>query len=588
MKKNIFTKTAKDPLQPGPNTPKRGFVSLFRPYARPIGLLILLSVISSGLALMLPKIISKAIDAYTGNSFSLNVLLWEFGATAAAIYVATYLQNIVQTYTSEQVARDLREKLSDKISRQSNAFVEKITAAKLLTNLTADVDSIKFFISMAAASIVSSVIIIIGTSVLLILINWPLALAVLSIIPLLAVLFFVQFKRASTLFKRGREVIDWLNRVINESILGSTLIRVLDSERFEHGKFIDANRDAQAVGIRILKVFASLMPLVTFIASLATLAVLTLGGRYVIGGSMSLGDFTAFSSYIALLIFPIMIIGFMSNMIAQAAASYERIAEVLDAEAEAPTGTLNPQLSGDIELDDVTLRFDDKSILKNVSFGVAAGSRTAIIGPTAAGKTQLMHLLIGLIRPDEGVVRYDRQPIANYDPEALHQQVGLVFQDSVIFNLSLRENIAFSQTVKDEDLEKALATAELQDFIAGLPQGLDTVVSERGSDLSGGQKQRIMLARALALNPKVLLLDDFTARVDHKTEQSIQKNIEHNYPGLTLITVTQKISAVEHYDQIILLMEGEVIASGTHQALMETCPEYVQIADSQKSTNEYE
>jgi len=157
-----------------------------------------------------------------------------------------------------------------------------------------------------------------------------------------------------------------------------------------------------------------------------------------------------------------------------------------------------------------------------------------------------------------------------------------------MFNLTLRENIAFSKTVKDEDLENAVATAELKDFIATLPSGLDTVVSERGTSLSGGQKQRIMLARALALNPRVLLLDDFTARVDSQTERKILENVFLNYPGMTLLSVTQKIASVEDYDQIILLMEGEVLAVGTHRELMETCPEYVQIYDSQRSTSHYE
>ena len=163
-----------------------------------------------------------------------------------------------------------------------------------------------------------------------------------------------------------------------------------------------------------------------------------------------------------------------------------------------------------------------------------------------------------------------------------------MFQDSIIFNLTLRENIAFSKTVTDEDLEKAVATSELKDFIDALPDGLNAVVSERGSSLSGGQKQRIMLARALALNPKILLLDDFTSRVDTTTERTILENVRRNYPGLTLLSVTQKIEPVADYDQIVLLMEGEVLASGTHRHLMETSPEYVQIYDSQRSTSHYE
>jgi ATP-binding cassette subfamily B protein len=316
--------------------------------------------------------------------------------------------------------------------------------------------------------------------------------------------------------------------------------------------------------------------------------ILTLGGHFVIQGSMSLGDFTAFNSYLAILIFPVILIGFMSNVMAQATASYGRISVVLGAPAPKESGRTPADLRGDVALKDVVVKFGEKVALKDVSLSLKAGTRTAVIGPTAAGKTQLLYLLTGLLAPTSGSVEFDGRSIDDYDKATLHQQVGFVFQDATMFNLTLRENIGFSKTVTDADLEKAIATSELRDFVDSLPQRLETVVSERGSSLSGGQKQRIMLARALALNPRVLLLDDFTARVDTTTERKILDNVERNYPGITLLSVTQKIAPVEDYDQIVLLMEGEVLASGTHAQLLETCPEYVQIYDSQRSTRHYE
>jgi ATP-binding cassette, subfamily B, bacterial len=331
-----------------------------------------------------------------------------------------------------------------------------------------------------------------------------------------------------------------------------------------------------------------MIPTITLAVNLATIIILLLGGRFVILGGMTLGDFTAFNSYLALLIFPIILLGFMSNVMAQAGASYMRLGAVLMAPEAKKSGTLRPALRGDLAINNVSLAFNDKEALKNVSFSVKGGAKTAVIGPTAAGKTQLLYVLIGLLQPTSGTVTYDGEPLDAYDKEALHRQVGLVFQDSILFNMTLRENIAFSADIPDKDLEKAITAAELRDFIGTLPQGLDTVVSERGTTLSGGQKQRVMLARALALNPKVLLLDDFTARVDTTTERAILRNIHEQYPGITLISVTQKIASVENYDQIILLMEGEMLATGTHANLMETSPEYVQIYDSQRSTNVYE
>ncbi|MEP6845778.1 MAG: ABC transporter ATP-binding protein, partial [Panacibacter sp.] len=223
-----------------------------------------------------------------------------------------------------------------------------------------------------------------------------------------------------------------------------------------------------------------------------------------------------------------------------------------------------------------------------INFIVKGGSSLAVIGPTAAGKTQLLYLLTGLINPSKGTVEFDGINIENYIRENFHSQVGFVFQDSIMFNMSIRENIAFSNQVRDESLAKAIATAELKDFIDSLPNKLDSVVSERGTSLSGGQKQRIMLARALAIDPKILLLDDFTARVDTNTETKILNNLRKNYPGITLISVTQKIETAEHFDQIIVLMEGEIVASGIHSDLMNESPEYIQIFYSQQSTSKYE
>ncbi|PPL04715.1 ABC transporter ATP-binding protein [Parapedobacter indicus] len=565
-----------------------GIFSLLKPYTFLLTLLLLFAFFSNGLNLWIPKLIGNGIDAYRDHHFSYPTLITEFCIVVFIIFVCTYLQSILQTYVSEKVARDLRTQLAYKISGQSFAFIKEANPSKLLTNLTADVDSIKLFVAQAIVSIVSSLFIIIGASILLLTINWKLALAVIAIIPIIGVTFFLVLRKVRALFIQSRAVIDWLNRIINESILGAAIIRVINSQQLEYGKFLEANTKAKEFGLSILRLFAALIPIIIFTANMAGLAILMLGGHFVISGGMSLGDFAAFSSYLALLIFPILVIGFMSNVIAQATASYERINRVLTAPDVGEGGTITADLKGAIRLAAVSVNYGQQPVLKAISFEVKPGTKTAIIGPTAAGKTQLLYLLTGLIQPDTGVITLDGRPIQAYDADCFHQQLGFVFQDSIIFNMSIRENIAFSDSVTDDSLRKAVATAELENFINELPDKLDTVVSERGGSLSGGQKQRVMLARALALNPKILLLDDFTARVDHKTEQRILENIQHNYPDLTLISVTQKIASVENYDQLILLMDGEILAIGKHQELMQTSPEYIQISNSQKSTSHYE
>lgn len=568
--------------------PKPNVFSLLKPYRRLIVTLIVFALISTVINLLLPLMIAHGIDNFRKGHFVMKTIALEFVIASVVIFIFTYLQSIIQTYTSERAARDIRTDLTAKISRQSYAYIQQANPSKLLTNLTSDIDSIKMFVSLAVVSIASSIFTIVGASILLLYIDWKLALPVLTILPIIGIAFYIVLKKVRAKFMKSRENIDWLNKVINESILGAAIIRVVNSQHTEYTKFLEANTNAKTISLSIVKLFATLIPIINFVASMAILIILALGGHFVITGGMTLGNLAAFNTYIVILIFPIIIIGFMSQITAQATASYTRISQVLDAPETEEAGKITEPLRGDIEMKNITVMYDDKPALKNVSISIKAGSQTAIIGPTAAGKSQLLYLLTGLIKPNEGTIEFDGRSLSEYNKESLIGQIGFVFQDSIIFNMSLRENIAFSNTVTDESLEKAIETAGLREFIDSLPQKLDTIVSERGTSLSGGQKQRIMLARALAINPQILLLDDFTARVDKKTEQTILCSLQNNYPHLTLISVTQRISPVKGFDQIILLMEGEVIASGKHKDLKETSTEYAQIYNSQRSTSHYE
>lgn len=561
---------------------------ILAPYKGFVAMLVLLAMAASSINLAIPKIIASAIDAFTANSFDTRKVVIQFLVAASAIFIMSLLQGVLQTYTAERVARDLRNKIIDKLSIQSFSFIQESNPSKLLTNLTSDMNSVKTFVAQAFVAIISSLFIIIGVTVLMLMINWKLALAVLGIVPIIGFAFFTIFRKARVIFKKSRKVIDALNKVINESILGSALIRVLNSQQPENQKFLEKNMESRNLGLSIVRLFSILVPSIMFVSNLAVVVILALGGHFVVMDTLTIGNFAAFNSYVVMLVFPVMTIGFMSNVIASAMASNDRVQAVLSTPPPRETGTLESDIEGNIELKDVTLTYEEKPVLKDVSFRVKAGSKTAIIGPTAAGKSQLLYLLTNLISTDSGTVEVDGVPIDKYTSKTFYKDVALVFQDSVIFNLSLRKNIAFSNSVTDEALHKAVETAELSNFIESLPNKLETIVSERGSSLSGGQKQRIMLARALTLNPRILLLDDFTARVDQKTEDKILANIQKNYPNLTLISITQKIEPVIDFDQILLLMSGEIIATGKHNELMKSSPEYIQIYKSQQSTEQYE
>ncbi|MBS1233451.1 MAG: transporter ATP-binding protein [Bacteroidetes bacterium] len=443
-------------IQPGNGARKPTILSILKPYKSLVGLLILLTLAGNGINLIIPLIISKGIDAFNGGHYEVNSIVIEFITASLAIFFFSYLQSLVQTYVSEKVARDLRKKLSDKISGQTYSFIIKANPSKLLTNLTSDIDSVKMFVAQAVSSIVSSLIIIIGASILLLKINWKLALTVIAMIPLIAITFFIILGKVKVLFTKSREVIDWLNKIINESILGSAIIRVINSQQEEYNKFLAASTQSKEIGISVLTLFATLIPVITFVANLATLSILALGGHFVINGNLSLGDFAAFNSYVAMLVFPILIIGFMSNIIVQASASRERIDDVLKAPDPLDTGMKEKKLTGAIELRNIHLSYDERPVLRNVSFSIDPGSQTAILGPTAAGKTQLFYLITGLIQAGSGTIEFDGEDISIYKKNSFYKQIGLVFQDSIIFNMSIRENIAFNDKVTDESFQKAV------------------------------------------------------------------------------------------------------------------------------------
>lgn len=563
---------------------KKYIFSLIKPYWWMLGLVLVCSLASNGLTLWLPKIGSGVVDSFNTPNFLLGRTMAILGGLVVLIFIFSLSQSFLQTLMAESLARDLRSKLMEKVSRQNFVFVGKITQEKLLTVLTSDVDNIKQAMTMGLVQIFSSIVMIVGATVLLLSINVKLALMVLVIVPIIGVMFFTIFKKIGSYFKKSQEVIDRLNKVINESIVAAGLVRVLNSQVREIEKFNYQNSQAKSIGMSILKLFSALIPLINFLANMAIVLILLVGGKFVLGGTFTVGNLLAFSNYVYMLIFPVIVLGFISNILARAATSFQRVMEVLGTADTNDFGNFEKELEGKINFKNVSLSFGQKEVLKNVTFEVTPGKRTAILGPTGAGKTQLFYLMSGLINPDKGKILIDDVVLKKYSQKCLSEQIGLVFQDSSIFNTSLRENINFGKKSETGNLDKVLETSALKEFVESLPEGLETEMTERGSNLSGGQKQRLTLARALAINPKILLLDDFTARVDKATEKEILNKLMKNYQGITQIMIAQQINSVIDFDQIIFLMEGEILACGTHKELMKKCPEYGQLYSLQMST----
>ena len=575
-------------MKQAPQKPKINFIFL-KPY---IGWTILLTIfifLSNGANLLIPRILGSSIDNFSKNgaNYSITKDLWLLGGITIGVLILTLLQTIISVYISERVAKDLRTDLIQKILSQPISFVNKRESSDLFTNITSDTEQVKDIISQGFASIFSAIIILIGSVILLFSINVRLAFIAIVTLPLIIAVFAFIFKNISSLFRSAQEVLGNINKVINESVLGAMLIRVLNAQNYENTKFQEVNIRSRDIGFNITNLFASLIPAINLVSNFAIVSIIWFGGRQVMVADLTLGEFSAFISYFNLLITPIFILGFVSSFISRGLVSLSRIQEVLQAPEEAvidESNLIRQEVKGNIVFDKVSYEIDGKSLLKDVSFVINPQTKNAIIGPTGSGKSLILSLLTGLIQPTGGQILIDDIPLNQWDPKYIFKTMGLVFQESILFNSSLTDNIVFNQTIPEPELQKALNTANVSEIIQTLPNGLDTQISERGTNLSGGQKQRIMLARALVRNPRMLLLDDFTARVDMKTEKEIISSLFTNYPDITLISITQKIEPIQDYDQIIVIMEGELLATGIHTELLKSSIEYTQIWQSQQTT----
>lgn len=562
------------------------------------------SVLTNGLSLYFPKKVGNYIDAYTNGTYSMHATIIALGSLTFVILVSAFIQFIISAYASEKIAKDYRERLITSLKKQSFRFVRETTSAKLITVMTSDVDAVKNLIASGLVSILTAGITLIAAVIFLLSINLKLGLITLSIFPVLLFVFYSIFSRVGILFGKAQMNIDRINKIINESIIASSLIRILNAKKEEISKFNEVNEIGTSIGRKILIFFASLIPIITILSNAAILMILYFGGKQVVEGTLTLGQLSAFFSYTSVFVWPFFVLSFAGTFISRAQVSFGRINEVLEAgklisdehisvDGSKMMTDSNRALKGNITFKDVTLMYGEKIILKDISFSIKEGTKTAIVGPTGGGKTELFYLMAGLSNPSRGTILIDGVPAREWNQSNLLSQMGLVFQDSIIFNTTIKENILLEDSVKKQNssvdtetyFKNAVNVAELQDLIGKLGNSEQTIISERGTSLSGGQKQRVMLARALSTNPTVLLLDDFTARVDIATEKKIISNLDETYPHLTLISITQKIDPIKHYDHIIVLMEGELVAEGIHDELIKTSLEYQQIYASQKSTD---
>ncbi|MGD2177537.1 MAG: ABC transporter ATP-binding protein, partial [Anaerolineae bacterium] len=434
---------------------------------------------------------------------------------------------------------------------------------------------------------VSAILMMVGSIVLLIVTDWQLALIMLALMPLTFGVFGFFATKARPLFKKIQQRVADLNTVLQEGLVGVRVVKAFAREPYEARRYAQANRRLFDLNLVVGRLFAVGIPLIFLLANLAQMAVYWIGGGQVIGGQISVGKVVAFTNYMMMAFFPMLMLGMIITMISQAGASAERVFEILDAESEVvekPDAVALGDIEGRVSFEHVRFRYfgSGELVLKNVGFVAEPGQTTALLGATGSGKSTVINLIPRFYDATGGRVRIDDQDVRDLTLESLRRQIGIVLQETMLFAGTIRENIAFGRPKASlENVIAAAKAAEAHDFITSLPKGYDTPVGERGVTLSGGQKQRIAIARALLLDPRILILDDATSNVDYETELRIQRALDRLMTGRTSFVIAQRIATVLNADQILVMDEGEIVARGGHETLLQESPIYAEIYYSQ-------
>jgi ATP-binding cassette subfamily B protein len=561
-------------------------------------------VLEVAMDLLQPYLMERIID----DGVATGDLNYVFRIGAIMIGVAVFGMiggvgcTIFAVLAAQGFGADVRHGLYAKVQTLSFPDLDRLDTGALITRLTNDVTQVQELVLMALRIMVRAPLLVVGGVIMAVLTSPQLALIFLVLIPLVTVMLVWVIRRAFPLFAGVQGRLDALNIVMQENLAGVRVVKAFVRATHENERFRRANQALKEQTLKAVRTMAMTMPLMMLALNFGIVAALWFGGLLVEAGAMQVGQIVAFTNYLMQALMSLMMLSMLVTRISRAEASAVRLQEVLDTQpkVQAPSATIStarspahpltaspitPPPAGRIVFDRVTFRYDGNdrdAVLRDVSFTVEPGQTVALLGATGAGKSTLSHLVPRFYDVSEGSITIDGVDVRAMDPPALRKTVGVAMQESVLFHGTIRENIAYGRPdASDEEVIAAAKLAQAHDFILSLPGGYDAVVEQRGVNLSGGQKQRLAIARALLVDPAVLLLDDSTSAVDVATEAHIQRGLAATRRGRTNLVVAQRISSVLGADRILVLEDGRIAASGTHAELLATSPIYQEIYRSQ-------
>ena len=549
---------------------------LIQPYKWQVGLAVIILLSITGANLVIPEVIRQVIDIglvenEPGFLFNAALIVLGIGLLIAGL---DFANRYLSSWISFQITFDLRNRLYDHIQHLSFSYHDHTQTGQLINRCIEDVRSIQQFTGSGLIELFRITLLIIGVVSLLFIDNARLAaIALIPMLPL--VIMTTRFGgRVGRLFYQIDQALGDLSARLQENVSGVQVIRAFAREPYEIQRFNERNRDLYEARISVIQEWSRVMPTSHMLIALSTVLILWFGGNMVLRGEMTLGEVVAFNSYLLLMAEPARQLVMLVNTAGEASAGIKRIFEVLDEEPEIispPTAVELPELTGKVEFRDVCFRYQGETTvaLEDIHMEVEPNQVIALIGPTGSGKTSLVNLIPRFYEVSEGAILVDGYDIREVDLKTLRQQIGIVLQTSLLFSATISENIAYGLPDSDiEDIMSAAKAAQAHEFIMEMTDGYDTEIGERGVTLSGGQRQRIAIARALLLDPRVLILDDSTSSVDIQTERLIQKALDQLMEGRTTFIIAQRLSSVRRADRILVMDSGRIVEQGTHSNLL--------------------
>jgi len=545
-----------------------------------------------GLNTMIPQFLGWIIDTgVKGNQP--QVLTWSvlvlLGLTVLK-GVLNYYQGTMSEVASQNVAFDLRNEIQKKLTSLSFSFHDQSEAGELLSRAVQDVERIRFLTGRATVRILEGVLLLVVTAIVMLVMDYRLALLVLATMPLLvyrALYFGSRFRPLSQLVQKQLAV---LTTAVEQNLRGTREVKAYVQEDAEIERFGRENARWFDLSARSAQMQAVNLPLLFLIANLGYVAIILYGGRQVVQGQITIGEIIAFITYVGQLIEPVRRLGMIIPAVAIAGSAAERIFDILDTVSEVrdePGAVPIGQIQGRVEFEHVSFSYGRKKVLNDINFRVEAGQTIALLGSTGSGKSTIISLVPRFYDPSEGRVLVDGTDVRKVTLHSLRSQIGIVMQDTTLFAGTIRENITFgNEQASEEEIIRAARAAQAHEFIIQSAQGYDTRVGERGVTLSGGQRQRLAIARALLMDPRILILDDATASVDAETEHLIQLAFQNLVRGRTTFVIAHRLSTVRNADQIIVMDKGRIQAMGTHETLLTSSRLYVEIYNRQLKRQE--